>query len=38
MKTGRILINMPALQGAIGDLYNVNLPPSMTLGCGSWER
>lgn len=36
MKTARILINTPASQGGIGDLYNFNLPPSMTLGCGSW--
>jgi acetaldehyde dehydrogenase / alcohol dehydrogenase len=34
--TGRVLINMPASQGAIGDLYNFKLPPSLTLGCGSW--
>lgn len=36
MKTGRVLINMPASQGAIGDLYNFNMSPSLTLGCGSW--
>lgn len=36
MKTGRVLINMPAAQGAIGDLYNFRLDPSLTLGCGSW--
>ncbi|MBN2618528.1 MAG: bifunctional acetaldehyde-CoA/alcohol dehydrogenase [Spirochaetales bacterium] len=36
MKTGRILINTPASQGAIGDLYNFKLAPSLTLGCGSW--
>ncbi|HWS29280.1 MAG TPA: bifunctional acetaldehyde-CoA/alcohol dehydrogenase [Clostridia bacterium] len=36
MKTGRILVNMPAAQGAIGDLYNFRLEPSLTLGCGSW--
>lgn len=36
MKTGRILINMPAAQGAIGDLFNFKLSPSLTLGCGSW--
>ena len=36
MKTARILINTPAAQGGIGDLYNFNLPPSLTLGCGSW--
>ena len=36
MKTGRTLINMPAAQGAIGDLFNFKLSPSLTLGCGSW--
>lgn len=36
IKTGRILINMPASQGAIGDIYNFKLVPSLTLGCGSW--
>lgn len=36
MKTGRIIVNMPAAQGAIGDLYNFKLAPSLTLGCGSW--
>ena len=36
MKTGRTMINMPATQGAIGDLYNFRLAPSLTLGCGSW--
>uniref|UniRef100_A0A0G4FHH1 Aldehyde-alcohol dehydrogenase n=1 Tax=Chromera velia CCMP2878 TaxID=1169474 RepID=A0A0G4FHH1_9ALVE len=36
MTAGRILINMPASQGAIGDVFNFRLPPSLTLGCGSW--
>ena len=36
MKTGRILINVPATQGAIGDVFNFKLAPSLTLGCGSW--
>lgn len=36
MKTCRILINTPAAQGGIGDLYNFMLAPSLTLGCGSW--
>ena len=36
MKTGRTLINMPSSQGAIGDVYNFKLAPSLTLGCGSW--
>ncbi|HEX3033278.1 MAG TPA: iron-containing alcohol dehydrogenase, partial [Bacillota bacterium] len=34
MKTGRIIVNSPASQGAIGDLYNTNTP-SLTLGCGT---
>ncbi|EJA24745.1 bifunctional acetaldehyde-CoA/alcohol dehydrogenase, partial [Salmonella enterica subsp. enterica serovar Newport str. 36799] len=36
MKNARILINTPASQGGIGDLYNFKLAPSLTLGCGSW--
>ncbi len=36
MKTCRILINTPSSHGGIGDLYNFNLTPSLTLGCGSW--
>ena len=36
MQTGRVLINTPASQGAIGDLYNFRLDPSLTLGCGTW--
>ena len=36
MKTCRMLINMPSSQGAIGDIYNFHLTPSLTLGCGSW--
>jgi len=36
MKTARILVNTPASQGGIGDLYNFELAPSLTLGCGSW--
>ena len=36
MKTGRTLINMPASLGAIGDVFNFKLEPSLTLGCGSW--
>ena len=34
--TGRILINTPAAHGAIGDLYNFRLEPTLTIGCGSW--
>ncbi len=36
MKTCRVLVNTPAAQGGIGDLYNFKLAPSLTLGCGSW--
>ncbi len=36
MKTARTLINTPSSHGAIGDLYNFKLSPSLTLGCGSW--
>jgi len=34
-KAGRIIVNSPATQGAIGNLYNTNAP-SLTLGCGSF--
>ncbi|WP_312286171.1 bifunctional acetaldehyde-CoA/alcohol dehydrogenase [Terrisporobacter sp.] len=34
VKTGRLLINTPSSQGAIGGIYNSNIP-SLTLGCGS---
>lgn len=33
---GRVLINQPSSQGAIGDVFNFRLEPSLTLGCGSW--
>lgn len=36
MKTCRVLVNTPASQGGIGDIYNFMLTPSLTLGCGSW--
>ena len=36
MKTSRVLVNMPSSQGAIGDIFNFKLEPSLTLGCGSW--
>ncbi|MCH5272486.1 MAG: bifunctional acetaldehyde-CoA/alcohol dehydrogenase [Lachnospiraceae bacterium] len=36
MKTCRILVNTPSSHGGIGGLYNFNLAPSLTLGCGSW--
>lgn len=35
MEAGRILVNCPSSQGAIGDIYNA-LIPSLTLGCGSY--
>jgi acetaldehyde dehydrogenase/alcohol dehydrogenase len=34
INTGRILVNMPSTQGALGGIYNT-LSPSFTLGCGS---
>lgn len=37
LKTCRILVNSPSTHGAIGDIYNTNLP-SLTLGCGSYGR
>ncbi len=38
MPTCRVLINSPSAQGAIGDLYNFKLEPSLSLGCGSWGK
>jgi acetaldehyde dehydrogenase/alcohol dehydrogenase len=35
MKAGRILINTPTAFGGIGDLYNFDIAPSLTLGPGS---
>ncbi|MBO9480514.1 bifunctional acetaldehyde-CoA/alcohol dehydrogenase [Salinisphaera sp. G21_0] len=35
MKAGRIIINSPSTHGAIGDIYNTNMP-SLTLGCGTY--
>lgn len=37
MKVGRVIVNSPSSQGAIGDIYNTNMP-SLTLGCGSFGR
>ena len=37
LKTGRVIINSPSTHGAIGDIYNTNMP-SLTLGCGSYGR
>ncbi len=36
MKACRLLLNTPSSHGGIGDLYNFNLSPSLTLGCGTW--
>ncbi|MGL4373706.1 MAG: bifunctional acetaldehyde-CoA/alcohol dehydrogenase [Turicibacter sp.] len=36
IKTTTFLINQPAAHGAIGDLFNFAVAPSLTLGCGSW--
>lgn len=35
MKAGRLIVNSPSTHGAIGDIYNTNLP-SLTLGCGTY--
>ena len=35
VKVGRIIVNSPSTHGAIGDIYNTNMP-SLTLGCGSF--
>ncbi|MBR3249695.1 MAG: bifunctional acetaldehyde-CoA/alcohol dehydrogenase [Clostridia bacterium] len=35
LKAGRIIVNSPSTHGAIGDIYNTNIP-SLTLGCGSY--
>ena len=37
VKVGRVIVNAPSSHGAIGDLYNTNMP-SLTLGCGSYGR
>ena len=34
MPAARVIINSPTTHGAIG--FSTDLPPSMTLGCGSW--
>jgi len=34
IRVGRIIVNAPATHGAIGEMYNSNIP-SLTLGCGS---
>ena len=37
IKAGRLIINSPSTHGAIGDIYNTNMP-SLTLGCGSFGK
>jgi len=37
IKVGRLIINSPSTHGAIGDIYNTNMP-SLTLGCGSFGK
>ncbi len=37
MKAGRVISNSPSTHGAIGDIYNTNIP-SLTLGCGSYGK
>ena len=38
MPSCRVVINSPSSHGAIGDLYNFKLEPSLSLGCGSWGK
>lgn len=35
IKASRLIVNSPSSHGAIGDIYNTNMP-SLTLGCGSY--
>lgn len=35
MRASRLIVNSPSTHGAIGDIYNTNMP-SLTLGCGSY--
>lgn len=37
LKAGRLIVNSPSTHGAIGDIYNTNIP-SLTLGCGSFGK
>ena len=37
IKVGRLIVNTPSTHGAIGDIYNTNMP-SLTLGCGSYGK
>ena len=35
VEAGRVVVNSPSTHGAIGDIYNTNMP-SLTLGCGTF--
>ncbi len=35
MRAGRLIVNSPSTHGAIGDIYNTNMP-ALTLGCGTF--
>ena len=35
LRASRLIVNSPSTHGAIGDIYNTNMP-SLTLGCGSY--
>ncbi len=37
IRVGRVIVNSPSSQGAIGDLYN-SYRPSLTLGCGTMGK
>ncbi|MBE0646389.1 MAG: aldehyde dehydrogenase family protein [Bacteroidales bacterium] len=37
MNAGRVVVNMPSSQGAVGFMYNT-LEPSLTLGCGTYGK
>lgn len=37
IRAGRLIVNSPSTHGAIGDIYNTNMP-SLTLGCGSYGK
>ena len=36
MKAGRVIVNTPTSFGGLGDLYNFNIAPSLTLGPGTF--
>ena len=38
LNPGRLLVNQPSSLGAIGQVYNFGLDPSLTLGCGTQGR